>query len=67
MYFKVIGPDKKLNESFIEKMVNNKFSILNNFIETNEMKYDPDALKKLFNFTKFFRHNINRKMDGILF
>lgn len=45
IYFQVIGPNKNLNEQFIEKMSNKKFSELNCFRETTKMEFDPNAWK----------------------
>lgn len=48
IYFQVIGPNKNLNNQFIEKMSNKKFSELNDFRETTEMNFDPGAQANYF-------------------
>lgn len=50
MYFQVVGPNKKLNELFVEQMSNKKYSQLNNFRSTTEMDFDSNAYQSYFIF-----------------
>lgn len=43
VYFQVFGPNEKNNLLFIEKVCSRRYSILNDFRMTVEMKLDKDA------------------------
>ena len=67
IYIQIIGPDKKKNESFIEKMANKKHNILNNFVQTTEMNYDPKALENYFIYTDDIDISHNEKVKWMEF